>query len=73
MRVEKLSGGLGAELIAVDHGNAFCEEGPLQDIRGLLQYKKLFLLDQQTFRPDYLGFAVRFGVVEDQCVFSSFW
>jgi hypothetical protein len=66
MRVAQLTGSLDAVLIGMNLINAVHVESPFNAIKGLLQHKSPFPLDQYIFHPDYIAFALRFGAMEDR-------
>ena len=72
IRVEPLSCALGAELIGVDLGEASRDDALFAEIHALLlQYKVLFLENQQFSRAEHVAFARRFGALEDHPVAGS--
>ena len=72
IRVEPLSCALGAELIGVDLGEASRDDALFARIHALLlQYKVLFLENQQFSRAEHVAFARRFGALEDHPVAGS--
>jgi taurine dioxygenase len=72
IRVEPLTCTLGAELGNVNLGDASCNDALFAEIRGLLlQYKVLFLRDQDITRAEHVAFARRLGELEDHPVVGS--
>lgn len=72
MRVESLTCAIGAELSYVDLADAIHDDGLFQELRRLLvQYKVLFLRDQDFTRAEHVAFARRFGELEDHPVAGS--
>lgn len=72
LRVEPLTCALGAELSGVDIGEASRDAGLFAEIQTLLlQYKVLFLENQQCSRAEHAAFARRFGALEDHPVAGS--
>jgi taurine dioxygenase len=70
--VEPLTGTLGAELGNVNLGNASRDDTLFAEIRALLlEYKVLFLRDQDITRAEHVAFARRFGELEDHPVVGS--
>ncbi|MER5437639.1 TauD/TfdA family dioxygenase [Streptomyces sp. NPDC002790] len=72
LTVEPLTCTLGAELHGVQLSDAAREEELFAEIRQLLlQYKVLFLRDQNMSRAEHVTFASRFGPLEDHPVAGS--
>ena len=72
MRIEPLTCALGAELVGVSLADAAHDAGLFAEIKAaLLQYKVLFLRDQDISRSDHVAFARRFGDLEDHPVAGS--
>ncbi|MCX5001411.1 TauD/TfdA family dioxygenase [Streptomyces sp. NBC_00638] len=72
IRVEPLTGSIGAELSGVNLGDASRDDDLFDEIRALLlQYKVLFLRDQDITRAEHVAFAERFGALEDHPVAGS--
>ena len=72
IRVEPLTCAIGAELFGVRLGDAVRDDALFAEIRALLlQYKVLFLRDQDLTRADHVAFARRFGDLEDHPVAGS--
>jgi taurine dioxygenase len=72
IKVEPLAGSLGAELSGVDLGDASRDDALFAEVRALLlKYKVLFLRDQHFSRAEHVGFARRFGALEDHPVVGS--
>lgn len=72
MRVTPLTCSIGAELGSVSLADAARDDGLFAEIRSLLlQYKVLFLRDQDISRAEHLAFARRFGELEDHPVAGS--
>jgi taurine dioxygenase len=72
IKVDPLTCALGAELSGVDLGAAAHDEALAAEIKALLlQYKVLFLRDQQFSRAEHVAFARRFGELEDHPVVGS--
>ena len=72
MRIEQLTGSIGAELSGVNLGDAARDEGLFAEIRQLLlKHKVLFLRDQDITRAEHVAFANRFGKLEDHPVAGS--
>ncbi|MET7981987.1 MULTISPECIES: TauD/TfdA family dioxygenase [unclassified Streptomyces] len=72
IRVEPLTCTLGAELSGVNLGDAARDDDLFDEIRSLLlQYKVLFLRDQDITRAEHVAFAERFGALEDHPVAGS--
>ena len=65
VRVEPLTGSIGAELLNVDLGAASRDAELAQEIYALLlEHKVLFLRDQTLTRQEHVAFAARFGQLE---------
>ncbi|MCX4834037.1 TauD/TfdA family dioxygenase [Streptomyces sp. NBC_00006] len=72
LTVEPLTCTLGAELHGVQLSDAARDEELFAEIRQLLlQYKVLFLRDQDMSRAEHVTFASRFGPLEDHPVAGS--
>ena len=72
MRIEPLTCALGAELLDVNLAHAVHDDGLFAEIKAaLLKHKVLFLRDQDITRADHVGFARRFGELEDHPVVGS--
>ena len=72
MRVEKLTTNIGAELSGVNLAEAARNDDLFEAIRReLLTHKVLFLRDQHISRADHVGFAQRFGKLEDHPIAGS--
>ena len=72
IRVEPLTCSIGAELSGVQLGDASRSDDLFAEIRALLlQHKVLFLRDQEMTRAEHVGFARRFGELEDHPVVGS--
>ncbi|MFD9459426.1 TauD/TfdA dioxygenase family protein [Streptomyces sp. NPDC060027] len=72
IRVEPLTCSIGAELSGVNLGDASRDDDLFDEIRALLlQYKVLFLRDQDITRAEHVAFAERFGALEDHPVAGS--
>ncbi len=72
IRVEPLTCAIGAELQGVRLGDAARDDALFAEIRALLlQYKVLFLRDQDMTRAEHVAFARRFGELEDHPVAGS--
>ncbi|CAE6799331.1 TauD/TfdA dioxygenase family protein [Paraburkholderia haematera] len=72
MRVEQLTNAIGAELVGVQLADAIHDDGLFAEIRAaLLMHRVLFLRDQDISRADHVGFARRFGELEDHPVAGS--
>ncbi|TDY21387.1 taurine dioxygenase [Paraburkholderia sp. BL6665CI2N2] len=69
MRIEQLTYAIGAELTGIELADAIHDDGLLAEIRAaLLKYRVLFLRDQGMSRSEHVGFAQRFGDLEDHPV-----
>jgi taurine dioxygenase len=72
IRVEPLACSLGAELHDLNLADAAHDAGVFAEVHALLlQYKVLFLRDQQFSRAEHVAFARRFGALEDHPVVGS--
>ncbi|WP_030167873.1 TauD/TfdA dioxygenase family protein [Streptomyces sp. NRRL S-813] len=72
VRAEPLTCTIGAELSGVSLADAARDDDLFAEIRNLLlQYKVLFLRDQDISRADHVAFASRFGALEDHPVAGS--
>ncbi|RFU49549.1 TauD/TfdA family dioxygenase [Paraburkholderia sp. DHOC27] len=72
MRVEPLTCAIGAELIGVNLSHAVRDDELFAEIKSaLFTHKVLFLRDQSLSRADHVGFARRFGELEDHPVLGS--
>ncbi|WP_431676359.1 TauD/TfdA dioxygenase family protein [Kitasatospora sp. KL5] len=72
IKVEPLTCTIGAELSGVNLGDASRDADLFAEIRELLlQYKVLFLRDQDITRAEHVAFARRFGPLEDHPVAGS--
>ncbi|PKT68501.1 taurine dioxygenase [Streptomyces populi] len=72
IRVEPLTCSIGAELSGVNLGDAAHDDDLFTEIKSLLlQYKVLFLRDQDITRAEHVAFAERFGALEDHPVAGS--
>ena len=72
IRVEPLTCALGAELLGVRLGDAASDDALFAEIRALLlQYKVLFLREQDMTRAEHVAFARRFGDLESHPVAGS--
>lgn len=72
IKVEPLTCTIGAELCGVHLGDAARDEELFAEIKALLlQYKVLFLRDQDITRAEHVAFAERFGALEDHPVAGS--
>ena len=72
MRVEPLTCAIGAELVNVNLADAVDDDGLFAEIKAaLLKHKVLFLRDQEITRAEHVGFARRFGELEDHPVAGS--
>ncbi|MGV9345884.1 TauD/TfdA dioxygenase family protein [Streptomyces spiralis] len=72
LRAEPLTCTIGAELSGVSLADAARDDDLFAEIRNLLlQYKVLFLRDQDISRADHVAFASRFGALEDHPVAGS--
>ncbi|EHP44871.1 taurine dioxygenase [Cupriavidus basilensis OR16] len=72
MHIEPLTCAIGAELVNVNLADAVHDDGLFAEIRAaLLKHKVLFLRDQDIARAEHVGFARRFGELEDHPVVGS--
>lgn len=72
MRIEKLTCHIGAEISGIDLGDAARNDDLFAEIHAaLLEHKVLFLREQHIDRADHVGFAERFGALEDHPVVGS--
>jgi alpha-ketoglutarate-dependent taurine dioxygenase len=72
VKAEPLTASIGAELVNVNLGDASRDAGLFAEIKALLlQYKVLFLRDQDIGRAEHVAFAERFGKLEDHPVAGS--
>jgi alpha-ketoglutarate-dependent taurine dioxygenase len=72
LRVEPMTGAIGALLSNVSLGDASRDDALFAEIRALLlRYKVLFLHDQDMTRAEHVAFARRFGELEDHPVVGS--
>ena len=72
LQVEQLTCSIGAELRNVNLGAAVVDDDLFHEIRSLLlQHKVLFFRDQDITRAEHVGFARRFGELEDHPVAGS--
>lgn len=72
MQVEQLSPAIGAELSGVRLGDAAHDAVLFAEIKALLlKHRVLFLRDQDFSRAEHVGFARRFGELEDHPVAGS--
>jgi len=72
IKVEPMTCAIGALLENVNLGDAARDETLFGEIRALLlQYKVLFLHDQDFTRAEHVAFARRFGELEDHPVVGS--
>jgi len=72
MRVEQLTNAIGADLVGVKLADAIHDDGLFAEIRAnLLKHRVLFLRDQDITRAEHVGFARRFGELEDHPVAGS--
>lgn len=70
--VEPLTCTIGAEVFGVNLGDASRDDDLFAEIKKLLlQYKVLFLRDQDITRAEHVAFASRFGALEDHPVIGS--
>jgi taurine dioxygenase len=70
--VESMTCSIGAELVNVNLGEASRDDGLFAEIKALLlQYKVLFLRDQDITRAEHVAFARKFGELEDHPVAGS--
>lgn len=72
MHIEPLTCAIGAELVNVNLADAVHDDGLFAEIKAaLLKHKVLFLRDQDIARAEHVGFARRFGELEDHPVVGS--
>jgi taurine dioxygenase len=72
LQVEQLTCSIGAELRNVNLGAAVADDELFREIKSLLlQHKVLFFRDQEITRAEHVGFARRFGELEDHPVAGS--
>jgi len=72
IRVEPLTCAIGAELHGVKLGDAVRDDDLFAEIKALLlKHKVLFLENQDFTRAEHVGFASRFGALEDHPVAGS--
>lgn len=72
IRVEPLTGAIGAEILNIDLGEAARDADMIAEIRALLlRHKVLFFRDQDISRADHVAFARNFGELEDHPVAGS--
>ncbi|OIJ88347.1 TauD/TfdA dioxygenase family protein [Streptomyces colonosanans] len=72
IRVEPLTCTIGAELFGVNLGDAARDDDLFSEIKNLLlQYKVLFLRNQDITRAEHVAFASRLGPLEDHPVVGS--
>ena len=72
IEVEPLTCAIGAELHGVNLGDAARDPDLFAEIKALLlKHKVLFLSDQDITRAEHVGFARRFGPLEDHPVVGS--
>ncbi|MGK3110279.1 TauD/TfdA family dioxygenase [Streptomyces sp. WAC05858] len=72
LTVEPLTCTIGAELFGVNLGDAARDDDLFAEIKNLLlQYKVLFVRDQDITRAEHVAFASRFGPLEDHPVLGS--
>jgi len=72
IKVEPLTGALGAELSNVHLGAASRDPGAIAEIRQLLlKHRVLFFRDQDITRAEHVAFARHFGELEDHPVAGS--
>jgi Probable taurine catabolism dioxygenase len=72
MRIEQLTHAIGAELTGVRLADALHDAGLFAEIRAaLLQYRVVFLRDQDISRAEHVAFARRFGELEGHPVAGS--
>ncbi|WP_374481189.1 TauD/TfdA dioxygenase family protein [Zoogloea sp.] len=66
VKFEPLTASIGAELLNVNLGDAARDKALADEIHALLlEYKVLFLRDQDITRQEHVAFASRFGQLED--------
>ncbi len=72
MQINPLTCAIGAELVDVQLADALHDDGLFAEIKAaLLKYKVLFLRRQSISRAEHVGFARRFGELEDHPVVGS--
>lgn len=72
IRVEPLTGAIGAEILNIDLGEAARDADMIAEIRALLlRHKVLFFRDQDISRADHVAFARNFGELENHPVAGS--
>ena len=72
LQVHPLTCAIGAQVDGVDLGLASVDQALFEEIRALLlQYKVLFLRNQNMSRSEHVAFAQRFGSLEDHPVAGS--
>lgn len=72
MQINPLTCAIGAELVDVQLADALHDDGLFAEIKAaLLKYKVLFLRRQSISRAEHIGFARRFGELEDHPVVGS--
>ncbi|HVI73562.1 MAG TPA: TauD/TfdA family dioxygenase [Anaeromyxobacteraceae bacterium] len=66
LKYEPMTASIGAELLGVNLGDASRDKDLANEIHALLlEYKVLFLRDQEITRQEHVAFAQRFGKLED--------
>ena len=66
LKYEPMTASIGAELLGVNLGDASRDKDLADEIHALLlEYKVLFLRDQEITRQEHVAFAERFGKLED--------
>ncbi|EFI60153.1 MULTISPECIES: TauD/TfdA family dioxygenase [Comamonas] len=72
MQINPLTCAIGAELVDVQLADALRDDGLFAEIKtALLKHKVLFLRRQSISRAEHVGFARRFGELEDHPVIGS--
>jgi taurine dioxygenase len=72
IKVDELTASIGAELLNVNLADAAHDDGLAREIYALLlDYKVLFLRDQNMTRQEHVAFASRFGKLEDHPMVPS--
>ena len=72
MQINPLTCAIGAELVDVQLADALRDDGLFAEIKAaLLKHKVLFLRHQRISRAEHVGFARRFGELEDHPVVGS--
>ncbi|MEU2253520.1 TauD/TfdA family dioxygenase [Nocardia xishanensis] len=72
IRVQPLTCTIGAELVDVDLGQVARDDALFAELRALLlEYKVLFVRDQDISRAEHVALAERFGPLEDHPVAGS--